>query len=104
MGQQVTNYLATNPTITNKTLFVVWGGANDLFAAVTSSNPQAAISTAVAQETTLVQRQIAAGPTDIIVPNLPPLGLIPRNDGSPAFAAVAIPMQRRKARTLFRLR
>ena len=89
MGQQVTNYLATNPTITNKTLFVVWGGANDLLAAVTSTNPQATISAAVAQEATLVQRLIAAGATDIIVPNLPPLGLIPRNNGSPAFAAAA---------------
>ena len=33
MGTQVAGYLATNPVITNKTLFIVWGGANDLIAA-----------------------------------------------------------------------
>ena len=37
MGQQLADYLATNPTITNKTLFVVWGGANDLLNATSSA-------------------------------------------------------------------
>src|SRR5258708_22775720 len=30
MGQQITDYLATRPVISNRTLFVVWGGANDI--------------------------------------------------------------------------
>ncbi len=29
IGLQISNYLATHPTIDNKTLFVLWGGAND---------------------------------------------------------------------------
>src|SRR5258708_2643993 len=30
IGQQITDYLATSPVISNRTLFVVWGGANDI--------------------------------------------------------------------------
>lgn len=85
MGQQVTDYLATNPTITSNTLFVVWGGANDLLAATTAAD----IANAASREAALVQRLIAAGATDIIVPNLPPLGLIPRLNGSPTTAVPA---------------
>jgi len=80
MGQQVTDYLATNPTITNKTLFVVWGGANDLINATSSAD----IVAAAQRDAGIVQRLIAAGATEILVPNLPPLGLVPRFNGSPA--------------------
>jgi len=78
MGQQVSDYLATNPTITPQTLFIVWGGANDLIAATTPAQ----IAAAAARDAALVQRLISAGATDIIVPNLPPLGLVPRFDAS----------------------
>jgi phospholipase/lecithinase/hemolysin len=84
MGQQITDYLATNPVITNKTLFVVWGGANDLINATSSAD----IVNAATRDAGLVQRLIAAGATEIIVPNLPPLGLVPRFNGS---AATSIP-------------
>jgi phospholipase/lecithinase/hemolysin len=89
MGQQLTDYLATRPAITSNTLFVVWGGANDLLHATSSAD----VLTAATQEVTLVQRLVAAGATDILVPNLPPLGLVPRLNGSqatsvPATAAV----------------
>jgi phospholipase/lecithinase/hemolysin len=80
IGQQVTDYLATNPTITNKTLFVVWGGANDLINATSSAD----IVAAAQRDAAIVQRLITAGATDIIVPNLPPLGLVPRFNGSAA--------------------
>ena len=83
MGQQISDYLATNPTITSKTLFVVWGGANDLIAATS----QADIVNAATRDVGLVQRLIAAGATDIIVANLPPLGLVPRFNGSSATSA-----------------
>ena len=85
MGQQVTDYLATNPTITPQTLFIVWGGANDLFAATTPAQ----IAAAAARDAALVQRLITAGATDIIVPNLPPLGLVPRFNGSVTTSAPA---------------
>jgi phospholipase/lecithinase/hemolysin len=84
MGQQVTDYLATNPTITNKTLFIVWGGANDLINATSSAD----IVNAATRDAGIVQRLINAGATDIIVPNLPPLGLVPRFNGS---ATTSIP-------------
>ena len=85
MGKQLSDYLATNPTITNKTLFIVWGGANDLDHATSASD----IITAATNEVAIVQALISAGATDFIVPNLPPLGLIPRNNGSPTTSAEA---------------
>jgi phospholipase/lecithinase/hemolysin len=85
MGQQVSDYLATHPVITNKTLFIVWGGANDLIAATSTAD----ILNAAQRDAALVQRLITAGATDILVPNLPPLGLVPRFNGSPATSVPA---------------
>ena len=78
IGQQITDYLATHPTIDKKTLFVIWGGAIDLLNA-TSVND---VLNAAARETFNIQRLIQAGATQILVPNLPPLGLTPRLNGS----------------------
>ena len=85
MGQQVSDYLATSPTINSNTLFVVWGGANDLDHATSTAD----IVTAATNELDIIQQLITAGATDFIVPNLPPLGLIPRNNGSPTTEAEA---------------
>ena len=82
MGLQLSTYLATNPTITSKTLFVVWGGANDLLNATSPTD----ISNAVTNELAIVQTLISAGATDFIIPNLPPLGSIPELKGDPADA------------------
>ncbi len=82
MGQQVANYLATSPTITNHTLYVVWGGVNDLL----SSTSYTDITAAVAHESSIIQQLINAGATDFMVPNLPPLGAIPRLNNSPVNA------------------
>lgn len=75
MGQQVTDYLATKPTITNNTLFVVWGGATELYD--TSNDTVAGEDAAAAREVALIQRLITAGATDFLVPNVPPLGALP---------------------------
>jgi phospholipase/lecithinase/hemolysin len=80
MGQQVSDYLATNPAITNKTLFVVWGGANDLLQASAASD----LTTAATRELGIIQTLIAAGATDFLVPNLPPLGAVPELNGTGA--------------------
>lgn len=85
LGQQVSDYLATGPTVNSSTLFVVWGGANDLLAATSAADIQAAAG----REVALVQRLIAAGATDILIPNLPPLGLVPRLNGSASTSAAA---------------
>ena len=84
MGLQLSTYLATKPTITNKTLFVVWGGANDLLNATST----AVITQAATREVGIVQQLITAGATDFLVVNLPPLGLVPRFNG---MAATSLP-------------
>ena len=84
MGQQVSTYLATSPVINSQTLFVVWGGANDVLNATTTAQ----VSTAATQELALIQTLVNAGATNFIVANLPPLGLIPRLNGS---AATSVP-------------
>ena len=78
-AQQITDYLATSPKISRQTLFVLWGGAIDLLHATSSNDVvRAAINQALN-----VQRLINAGATQFIIPNLPPLGLVPRLNGSP---------------------
>src|SRR3984885_1027369 len=79
MGQQITDYLATSPVISNRTLFVVWGGANDILNATSLDD----VIKASIEETKDIQRLIDAGATQFIVPNLPPLGLVPRFNGDP---------------------
>ncbi|MGC1363551.1 MAG: SGNH/GDSL hydrolase family protein, partial [Silvibacterium sp.] len=80
IGQQITDYLATHPKINDKTLFVVWGGAIDVLYATSSDEViKAAINQAIN-----IQRLIDAGATQFIIPDLPPLGLVPRLNGSPA--------------------
>lgn len=91
MGQQISDYLATHPTINSSTLFVIWGGANDL---LTAGSPSDVVDAAV-HETLDIQRLIDAGATQILVLNLPPLGLTPRLNGSlttsvPATAAAML--------------
>ena len=80
MGQQITDYLATRPVISKRTLFVVWGGANDILNATSLDD----VIKASIEETKDIQRLVDAGATQFIVPNLPPLGLVPRLNGSPA--------------------
>jgi phospholipase/lecithinase/hemolysin len=69
IGQQITTYLETHPKIDDQTLFVVWGGANDVLDATSEED---VINAAISQ-TWNIQRIIDAGATQFIVPNLPPL-------------------------------
>lgn len=79
VGQQITSYLATSPKIHGKTLFVVWGGANDLL----STFSQTVVVQAAIQQAFNVQRLIDAGARDILILNLPPLGAIPSLNMTP---------------------
>ena len=77
MGQQVTDYLAKNTT-DPAALYIVWGGANDLF----NSDPaaDALIATgklAAKNEAALLVRLAQAGAVNFLVPNLPPIGNTP---------------------------
>lgn len=78
IGQQITDYLSTHPAIDDRTLFVIWGGAEDLLQATS----QADIGDAAVRQILNIQRLIQAGAKHILVPNLPPLGLTPRFNGS----------------------
>ncbi len=77
MGQQVTDYLATNPTPNAQTLYILWGGADDLYA----DHSATSVTAAAQRETALIQRLITAGATNFLVPNLPPLGGVPEYAG-----------------------
>jgi len=78
IGQQITDYLATHPKIDDKTLFVVWGGAIDVLYATSDDD----VVNAGINQSLNIQRLIDAGATQFIIPNLPPLGLTPRLNGS----------------------
>ena len=84
-AQQITDYLKTHPRITDKTLFVVWGGANDILNATSEDD----IIDAGINQTLNIQRLIDAGATQFIIPNLPPLGSVPRLNGSPTTSVPA---------------
>jgi outer membrane lipase/esterase len=85
IGQQITDYLATHPVINDRTLFVVWGGANDLLNATSADD----VFKAGVNQVTNIQRLIDAGATQFVIPNLPPLGSTPRLNGSPADSIAA---------------
>jgi phospholipase/lecithinase/hemolysin len=85
MGQQISDYLAIHPRVDKDALFVVWGGAiNVLYA----NSPQDIIDGAIA-EANDVNMLVQAGATHILVPNLPPLGAVPRLNKSPATSVPA---------------
>jgi phospholipase/lecithinase/hemolysin len=85
IGQQISDYLATHPQIDNHTLFVVWAGANDVLEAGSTRD----VVNGALNEVQDIQRLIQAGATQFLVPNLPPLGLVPRFNGSSASAVPA---------------
>lgn len=79
ISTQVSSYLSANGNRANPAaLYVVWAGANDIFAA--SSSPASAQGTVLAAATADVQqiaRLRAAGARYIVVPSLPDMGLTP---------------------------
>ena len=79
MGRQVDDYLASH-VIDPNALYVVWGGGNDLFNDDTAAN----VTATAARTTALMTRLANAGAKYIMVPNIPPLGVIPKYDTDPA--------------------
>ena len=91
-GLQVSAYLAGKPEISPRTLFVLWSGANDLLSIPANANAAAVAATVKAtanENLASVQRLIAAGATDILMPELPPLGVTPELNGNAATSNVA---------------
>jgi phospholipase/lecithinase/hemolysin len=81
MRTQVTRYLNTSPTIASTDLFTLWAGGNDYLNGATSpTNP-------VGNVTSSISTLYARGARKFLIPNLPLLGTIPRNIGTPNQAA-----------------
>lgn len=89
---QITNYLAsTGGRADPNALYTVWGGANDIFAALASpTTAQAAITQAATDLVGEVARLRAAGAQTILVPTLPDIGLTPFGQAQGATAAAQI--------------
>ena len=83
VDDQVTQYLAAHPAASPTALYVVYAGSNDL---ITEPSSGAAAAAGLADQ---IGRLYGAGARSVLVPNLPPLGLVPRNNGDPARAAAA---------------
>ncbi len=92
IGQQITDYLASpHAKIDSSTLFIVWGGGEDLLHATSTKD----VTNAAIQQVLNLQRLIQAGATQFLVLNLPPLGLVPEFNTSlatslPATAAAVL--------------
>jgi outer membrane lipase/esterase len=69
-----------------RTLYIVYGGGNDLLAAVGQPQALRIVDAAVAALRSIVADLARQGATDILVPNLPPIGITPavRGQGSQA--------------------
>ncbi len=83
LGKQVDDYLASH-TPDAAALYVVWGGGNDLFDDDSSTHVTETASNAAG----LVEQLARAGARSILVPNVPPLGLVPlyKDDAATATA------------------
>jgi len=77
------------PTFTEDALFTVWAGGNDLRGIDDPADAPAVIGSAVTNiATTLTILIEGVGADDILVPNLPDLGLIPENNWNPQLSAM----------------
>jgi phospholipase/lecithinase/hemolysin len=82
LGKQVDDYLSANSADPGA-LYVVWGGGNDLF----DDDSDDSVTQAATNVAGLVQQLAEAGARYILVPNIPPLGVIPHYKDDPETAA-----------------
>ena len=83
MGQQVSDYLAKYPAADPAALYIVWGGANDIFDSNTDADTLILTGKQAAKrEAALITRLADAGAVNFLVPNLPPIGNTPRYNQS----------------------
>ena len=83
IDDQVAQYLVGHPAASATALYVVYAGSNDVI-----SHPASATAAATTLASS-IGRLYDAGARNVLAPNLPPLGLVPRNNGDPARAAAA---------------
>ncbi len=79
IAAQIASYTLGNPTfVPDRTLFMVWGGPNDLFLALAQGNdPETAATQAVQNLAADVLALAQIGATHFLVPNLANLGRTP---------------------------
>jgi outer membrane lipase/esterase len=70
-----------------RTLHIVYGGGNDLFAALNAPNPDETVERAVASLKSILADLARQGATDVLVPNLPDIGITPEVRAQGARAA-----------------
>jgi phospholipase/lecithinase/hemolysin len=82
---QVDKFLKLTPP-SGSALYIVWGGANDVFAAMEQPDPLTKLDNAAASLQGIVADLIAHGARDLLLPNLPDVGITPevRAKGSKA--------------------
>jgi phospholipase/lecithinase/hemolysin len=78
MGRQLENFFHDH-NVDASALYCLWGGANDFFDDPSAENVAAASTRIVG----LIDRLVAAGARSFLVPNVPPLGGIPKYAGAP---------------------
>jgi len=83
IDDQVGQYLGAHPTASASALYVVYAGNNDVL-----SNP-GDVASPVASLKASIGKLYDAGARFVLAPNLPPLGLIPRNNKNAGQAAAA---------------
>jgi phospholipase/lecithinase/hemolysin len=90
MGNQLLAYCGGCGSVSSHNLYVLWGGADDIFDAFTNSqDPVAAANAAAANIAAYIGTLANAGGTNFLWPNLPPLGFIPQTLGAPPAVATA---------------
>jgi phospholipase/lecithinase/hemolysin len=77
MGKQMDDYLASH-VVDPQALYIVWGGSNDL----RNDDSAASVTATAARATALVSRLANAGAQYILIPNVAPLGDIPKYAGT----------------------
>lgn len=82
LSQQVDNYFATHSAIPPDTLVVVWAGANDII----SSTSDGDLFQAAGAEVSAINKLINMGGNNLLLVNVPPLGLTPRFQSSSSVA------------------
>lgn len=82
---QVDRFLE-QPRPPRQTLYIVWGGANDIFAALGQFDALSELDAAAASLKSVLADLIAHGASDLLVPNIPDVGITPevRANGSKA--------------------
>jgi phospholipase/lecithinase/hemolysin len=82
MGKQMDDYLGSH-VVDPAALYIVWGGSND----IRNDDTPANVTAAAARDTALVSRLAQAGAKYILVPNVAPIGDVPRYADDPATVA-----------------